>query len=471
MSKILLLVSLLMTSMFANSAPTILKAVQEPLRVHGKETTVFDIIQPDGTKGFTGNKGELFDVILKNETSVPISIHWHGLVVPNNQDGIPYVTQLPIPPGSSQHYQFKLLQAGTYWMHSHFKFHEQELMSAPLILKDTQEPYAGDKDVVVMFQGFSFKKPEEIFNELQHQPMADMNMDMSSKPDLNDVTFDAYLANRRTLSDPEIVAVKPSEKIRLRLINGSTASNFWINTGKLKATAIAVDGNNIQPIQDRRFQLAVAQRMDLEVTIPKSGGAFPILAQVEGTKQQTGIILVTSGTAAPQLSEQANNEIPALNNKQEFLFHSLQPLAKKPVTKTLNYKLTGDMQRYIWKINNQVWPHVTPYKIKQGDRVEMVFTNDTGMAHPMHFHGHIFQVTEIKGKQLANGPLRDTILVLPHTTQKIVFDADNPGIWMLHCHVLYHMQAGMMTTTNYQDYPLPDYYVDILNGKIPADAM
>jgi FtsP/CotA-like multicopper oxidase with cupredoxin domain len=116
--------------------PIILKAVEEPLIINGKKSQVFNIIQPDGTKGYTGYKNQYFDVVLKNETSVPVSIHWHGLVLPNDQDGVPYVTQLPIPPGQSHSYHFKLLQAGTYWMHSHFKFHEQELMTAPLILKD-----------------------------------------------------------------------------------------------------------------------------------------------------------------------------------------------------------------------------------------------------------------------------------------------------------------------------------------------
>jgi len=127
------------------------------------------------------------------------------------------------------------------------------------------------------------------------------------------------------------------------------------------------------------------------------------------------------------------------------------------------------MKNYIWKINNEVWPRIKPLTITKGDRVEMVFRNDTNMAHPMHFHGHVFQVSEIDGKALANGPLRDTILVLPHSTKKIIFDANNPGIWMLHCHVLYHMKAGMMTTTNYVGYPEPKYYQALISGKLGAD--
>lgn len=443
------------------SEPKILNAVEENLTVNGKTTRVFNILQPNKAEGYVGFKGDFFDIVLNNKTSVPISIHWHGIILPNNQDGVPYVTQLPIQPGQSHHYYFKIKQAGTFWMHSHYKFHEQNLMTAPLTFKDKHDTYASDKEVTVMLQGFSFTKPEKIFYNLQHKKMMPM-LNSAKKPDLNDVNFDAYLANRRTLDNPQVVYVKPNEKIRLRLINGSTATNFWVLTGKLTGKAISVDGNNIVPIQNTRFQLAVAQRLDLEVTVPKSGGVFPILAQVEGEKNQTGIILATKNATIPQLSQQAATVVPALNDQQEQQLHSLQPLSPKPIKTTLNYKLTGDMQRYVWKINDEIWPHIKPLKVTKGERVEMVFKNDTNMAHPMHLHGHVFQVSEINGNKLDNGPIRDTILVLPHSTKKIIFDADNPGIWMMHCHVLYHMAAGMMTTTNYYGYPEPSYYQQLI---------
>lgn len=448
-----------------------LKAVEQTLVVNGKKKKVFNIVQPDGTEGYVGNKGDHFRVHLVNKTSVPISIHWHGIILPNDQDGVPYVTQLPIPPGKSHDYDYPLLQAGTYWMHSHFKFHEQNLMSAPLILKDKFDQYSKDKDVVVMFQDFTFKDPEKIFYDLQHQEkmlMHHMGEKMSATQNLNDVKYDALLANRRTLQHPQIVRVKPGEKVRLRLINSSSASNFWIYTGKLEGMAIAADGNDIDPIKNTQFQIAVAQRLDVEVTIPETGGAFPILGQVEGTDMQAGIVLATAGATMPRLSEKADKIAPALDNSAEYDMHPLHGLDPRPFDSVLNYSLSGDMQKYVWKINDQVWPRIKPYKIKQGDRVQMVFTNNTGMAHPMHFHGHVFQVVEMNGKELKNGPMRDTILVLPHTTQKIVFDADNPGIWMTHCHVLYHMAAGMMTTTNYADYPEPKFYEELINGSKPG---
>lgn len=462
--KVLLAIILSLHLTICSATPIKLMAIEENLSVDGKTTPVFNLVQPNGMQGFVGKKGGYFDVSVVNKTSVPISIHWHGLILPNNQDGVPYVTQLPISPGKSHHYYFKLLQAGTFWMHSHFKFHEQQLMTAPFIIQDP-EKRNDSQEVIVMLQEFTTKSPEKIFYDLQHNKMTE-HMNMSGMHDLNDVDYDAYLANRKTLTKPDIVTVTAGKKVRLRIINGSSASNFWVNTGKLMAEAIAVDGNDITPIRNTHFQIAVAQRMDLEVTIPTSGGVFPILAQVEGTKKQTGIILATDGVSIPPMSELADTIAPPLNDTQESQLHPIEHLANKPIDITLNYQLTGDMQRYIWKINNEIWPRITPFKIKKGDRVAMVFTNDTSMAHPMHFHGHVFQLTEINGTKLADGPMRDTILVLPHSTKTILFDANNPGIWMTHCHVLYHMAAGMMTTTNYSDFPEPDFYQELIKGHI-----
>ena len=453
-----------------NSQPIVLKVVQVPLVVNNKKTEVYDIVREDGQEGFAGMKGQDFNVLLKNDTKVPISIHWHGLILPNNQDGVAYVTQLPIKPGESQHYRFPLLQSGTYWMHSHFKFHEQTLMAAPLIIQDPKELYQGYKDVVVMLQDFSFTKPEKIFTDLKHAGMAmdhgsmsDMKMPMQQ--DLNDVKYDAFLANRRTINQPDIINVTPGEKIRLRLIDASSATNYWIHIDNLEGTLIAVDGEYIKPIKSKHFQLALAQRIDVLVTIPNKEGVYPVFAQVEGTKQRSGILLVTPKAKVVIPPTLASMNAPALNDQQEKQLHALQPLPTKKITNVLNYSLEGKMEDYVWTINKEAWPHVTPLVVKKGDRVEMVFTNNSDMSHPMHLHGHVFQVTTIDGKTISDGPLRDTILVLPHSTKKIVFDAENPGIWPMHCHVLYHMHAGMMTTTNYLNYPEPDFYKDLLSQK------
>lgn len=442
----------------ANAAPIILEVKNKIINVNGKNATVYTIEQPNGTWGYYGVKGQVFDVILKNKTNVPTSIHWHGLILPNNQDGVAGVTQNAIPSQGQYHYHFKLTQAGTFWMHSHMGLQIQDLMEAPFIIHDPQDPYKNAKEVVILFQDFTFKNPETILRDLQHGSM-DMsatknmtgmtkNMDMKNnnqKQDLNDVTYDAFLANYHTLKNPQQVSVKAGDTLRLRFINGAANSNFWVNLGSLSGTAISFDGENIQPIMGSKFQLAIGQRIDILVTIPKNGGVFPMLGQVEGTNQQTGLILKTSQAKIPQLSSNAAETMPALNDQQEFKMKALHPLSKRSIDQIITLDLNGNMKKYIWTINGQAWPKITPINIKPGARVEFIFNNKSNMAHPMHLHGHVFELVQINHQKIQDGPLHDTILVLPHSQVKVVFDALYPGKWMLHCHMAYHQEAGMMT--------------------------
>lgn len=454
--------------------PTILIIKKISIDVNGKLTELFKIEQPDGTWGYRGIKGQFFDAIVKNTTDKPTVVHWHGLLVPNIYDGVPYVTQAPIPAGGEFHYRFKLKQSGTYWMHSHHDLQVQQFLSAPLIISDPAEKHMG-KEVTLFIGDFSYKKPEVIFATLKkgmthmEHGSGTMQMDMPmdhkqmNKPDLNDVEYDAFLTNYRTLRNPEIVSVKPGEIVRLRIIAGSAMTNFFINTGDLEGQAIAVDGQNIKPIQAHQFQLAVGQRMDILVKIPSGEHAYPILAQGEGTQLQTGLILATHKAKIVPQKEKADAMVGALNYEQEFKLQGYVPLKPKAPGQTLIVNLEGDMMKYTWSINNQAWPKIKPLHVSQNKRVEMVFINHSSMAHPMHLHGHVFEVTEIDGKTLKQGAMRDTVLVLPSSTVKVQFDADNPGNWMMHCHMLYHQESGMMTIVNYANVKVPN--LNALNMK------
>ncbi len=430
--------------------PIQLKIVEEQIVVNGKPATVYAILQPDETMGVTFEKGQNFDVMLENDLAIPASVHWHGLILPNQEDGAAYITQFPIFPSLKYHYEFPILQAGTFWMHSHFSFETQKLLSAPLILKDPDEKPLANQDVVLFLADFSFKAPAEIFRDLQCGPK---KMEMG-KPDIADVAYDAFLANRRTLEDPELISVKGGSSVRLRIINGSAMTNFFLSVGKLKAEAIAVDGNRIQPLQGARFELAVAQRIDLIVKIPKEGGSFPILAQGAGTNMQTGVVLMTQSGPILQLTSKALNSAGALTNTMEKQYSPLFPLEMKKVDRKFDLNLEGNMQAYIWTINGQVWPNITPLVVNEGERVEIRFNNKTMMAHPMHLHGHTFQITEIDGKPI-NGAMRDTINVPGKSSVTIQFDADQPGVWPLHCHMLYHEAGGMMTVLRYNGFVQP----------------
>lgn len=437
-----------------HSEETVLRVTEKKIQVAGKEASVFTITQPDGTFGLYANKGQTFNVRLENHLEVPASIHWHGLVLPNNQDGVAFITQLPIYPGLSYVYRFPLLQAGTFWMHSHVNLQEQKLLSAPLILREPEDSTIADKEAVVLLTDFTFKSPMAIFQDLKCKQKQTMSPNKMVMQDIVEVDYDAFLANYHTLDNPEIIEVTPGSRVRLRMINGSSATNFFLNLGALEGEAIAVDGNRIQFLKGTEFELSIAQRIDILVTIPQQGGYFPILAQGEGTNLQTGVVLITKGSKAPSLSPKAAQKARGLTNEQESKLHATNPLPEKPIDKKLKVELDGDMQEYIWTLNGQSWPEVTPLVVEKGQRVEITFVNTSTMSHPMHLHGHVFQVTAINGKPLS-GAMRDTVLVMPSSSISIQFDADNPGVWPLHCHVLYHLEAGMLTVLRYKDFIQP----------------
>ncbi|MGH6813098.1 MAG: multicopper oxidase family protein, partial [Methylocella sp.] len=405
-----------------------------------------------------------FRVRVENHIEEPSLIHWHGLTPPWRQDGVPDVSGSPIPAGGSGDYDFALLRGGTYWMHSHYGLQEQLLLSAPLIIKDNSEK-PGEQEIVVMLADFSFTPPDQIFAQLHSRQTHDMEtpgmnmpgMDMrgtampaiKSKPDLNDVRYDAFLANSRTLADPEVVKVEPGGRVRLRIINGSSMSNFHIDLGRLKGELIAVDGNPIQPVQSRNFPVADSQRLDIEVTIPKTAAAHPVLAVLEGERRRTGIVLLAGKGKVTRISGMADAASPPLTLGLERSLRAAEPLADRKADRTHVVNLTGSMQGYIWSINNVVWnKDVPPLAVAEGERVELAIANQTMMPHPMHLHGHTFQVVAIDGNRFA-GPLRDTVLVPPKTTVTVAFDADNPGWWAFHCHLLYHQHAGMFATLRY----------------------
>jgi FtsP/CotA-like multicopper oxidase with cupredoxin domain len=441
-----------------------LRALPGDLNINGKPGKGYRIEREDGGLGWYGARGDRFRVALDNGLEEPVAIHWHGLILPSGQDGVPYVTQPPIKPGERRLYDFPLVQAGTYWMHSHFGLQEQWMLTAPLIIRD--DPASpGMRDVVIMLNDFTVRDPAAILADLRSRPMKEpmigMRMGgakpkMSMKADLTDVTYDAFLANRRSLADPEVFRVTSGEAMRLRIINMASGTNFFVGTGRLPAQAIAVDGEDIVPLPGTRFELGVAQRVDLRVVIPRGEGAYPILAEAEGTDGRAGVVLATAGAAVPAQSPRTGKPVAGLTNRQESRLRALRPLARRHVDRRLRVALGGDMTTYVWSLNGQVWPRITPLEVKQGERVELTFANETSMTHPMHLHGHVFHVVAIDGMRLP-GARRDTVLVMPGQTVTVELDALYPGYWMIHCHLLYHQAAGMMTVLHYQGFENRSY--------------
>ncbi len=417
---------------------------EELITVDGKNSSFYKIINEDGSLGLSFNEGEDFNVVVENQLPFPTSIHWHGLILPNNQDGVANVTQFPIYPNESYPYCFKLRQTGTFFMHSHYGMQEQKLFTAPLIIKGDNQRDA--QDVVLLFNDFTFASAKSILRNLQCQSP---NMKMDKGKDLADVSYDAFLVNLKTFDDPDVIKVSKGEKVRLRLINGASSTNFYVSFGDLEGELIAVDGNPIEPFKLKTLELAIAQRADVIITISEKGGNFPIVITGEGTSMQGGAVLTTGEISKISLKSTLKQKTSGFTSAQEKELKAQQPLKGKKVDRSIKMVLSGNMKDYSWSINEQLWPNITPIIVKKGERVSVTFNNTTTMSHPMHLHGHSFQVKAINGEEF-DGALRDTVLVLPNSTLTVEFDAENPGVWPFHCHNLYHQAAGMMTLLKYE---------------------
>ena len=226
-------------------------------------------------------------------------------------------------------------------------------------------------------------------------------------------------------------------------------SAFHIDLGRLDGALVAVDGFGVVPVVGRRFPLAVAQRLDVRLTIPRGPAAYPVLAVLEGERMQTGIVLQAGNAPITRVPGSAAAASPPLTLDLERRLRALRPLKPRKADRTHTINLTGEMQGYLWSINGVSWTKdVSPLPLARGERLELAFINRTMMPHPMHLHGHEFQVMAIDGMRFA-GAVRDTVLVPPGRRVVVAFDANNPGPWAMHCHLLYHLHAGMFTTLRY----------------------
>lgn len=439
----------------AATPATTIRAGTRTLDIAGRAATVYGLTRPDGGHGLEARTGDAFDVRLENALTEPTLIHWHGLTPPWRQDGVPGITQPPIQPGDAYDYHFPLNRSGTHWMHSHLGLQEQNLLAAPLIIRNPADRLEDMQEVVMMLHDFSFAPPSQLMEALTaggdgmamghsgHDMMGGSMMAM----DINDIDHDANLANDRTLDDPEIVAVEPGSDIRLRIINGAASTNFTIDLGLLEGDLVAVDGNAVAPLRGRRFPIAMAQRLDIVLTIPAGRTACPILALREGAPERTGLILAPRGAAIGRLPLVGMEDGPVLGLALERQLSPVDPPPERPINRTITVDLSGGMGSYVWGLAID-GRGKEPIGVEEGERVAFHIRNMTMMSHPMHLHGHHFRVAAIGGRPLG-GPMRDTVLAPAMETVTIVFDADNPGRWAFHCHNLYHMAAGMMTTVDY----------------------
>ncbi|SMD25550.1 multicopper oxidase family protein [Lentzea albidocapillata] len=434
-----------------------LAAVQSEVDLGGITASTWSYGELPG-KEIRIRRGDLLNVELRNELPQPTSIHWHGLALRNDMDGVPGLTQDEIPAGQSFTYEFTAPDPGTYWFHPHSGVQLDRGLYAPLIVEDPEDGGNYDTELVIVLDDWLDglgRTPDAVFDELRANGMPGMDhgampgMPAMPKSDLlggdaGDVIYPHVLANGKVWKAPQTFATKPGQRIRLRLINAGADTAFRVGVPGVPMTVTHADGFPVMPVELDVVLLGMGERLDCVVTVPDR--TVPVLALAEGRGQFTQVLLST-GVAASTDSEALATElaklvVPEMNALRATDSVAL-PLREPDVTHDLVLEGPGD--KYSWTINGKAYDPADGLPIRSGQVVRLRMRNKSKMFHPMHVHGHTFQV-RANGKI---GPRRDTAIVLPGRELIVDFDADNPGQWLTHCHNVYHGEAGMMAVLSY----------------------
>lgn len=416
--------------------------------------------------------GDLVEVRLANRLPEPTSIHWHGLAIVNEMDGVPDVTQRNVEPGTDFTYRFVVPDAGTYWFHPHHGLQLERGLYAPFIITGSDEPDVDAEYVIVLddwLDGTGTTPEAELarIREMGQTMTADTSMDMggmdmggmgmggmgmATSPllggDAGDATHPYQLLNGRPISHPVTLDPQPTagSRVRLRVINASGDTAYRVAVGGHRLTVTHTDGFPVQPVEVDAFLIGMGERYDVVLTV--ASGAWPIVASAEGKDQRAGAILRTSdatATTAPDLTA-AVAELDGKWLRYSDLHATESAVLTPPAdARRVPLRLTGGMGAYDWGINGRTYGNHQPIEVASGEWVTLDITNETMMWHPIHLHGHTGQLGTTAG-----GPRKDTVNVLPMTTQTLTFQANNPGTWMVHCHNAYHLEAGMATLLTYQ---------------------
>lgn len=420
--------------------------------------------------------GDLLEVSVTNRLKEGTSVHWHGLALRNDADGVQELTQEPIAANTDYTYRFRLAHPGTYWYHSHFDMQRERALYGALVIEDPNEPLAYDKEWVIILDDWLdgvTGTPDEVAEELsQGMRMSDgmSGMDHGNMPgmdhgqmgegtaghmlmgsnsdylggDAGDVRIPFHLFNGKPASDPDTLTARPGDRVRLRIINASGDTAYRVGVPGQQITLTHTDGFPVKHQDADAVVLGMGERVDALLTIrdPQT----PLLALPEGKEGRAyGLISTGSGSAMgpealPSTLEGVVTDGGRLKADESVL------LAPRDPDRVHDMRLTGSMEAYDWGINDRRFDMSRPFDgafdVKVGERVRVNITNDTDMWHPMHLHGHTFQLAD-------QGARKDTVIVRPGETVSLDFDADNPGQWLTHCHNAYHAEAGMMAVLSY----------------------
>ncbi len=433
--------------------------------------------------------GEVLRAEVVNALPADTSVHWHGIALRNDMDGVPGLTQDPIRGGESFTYEFTAPDPGTYFYHPHVGIQLDRGLYGVLIVDDPHEPGGYDAEWLVVLDDWvdgTGRTPDEVLAGLAGSGGAPngpgggapngpgghdmggaqgmtatsgMGHDMggagamagmgamgatSTSPILGgagDVTYPYYLVNGRIPAAPEVFRGKPGQRVRIRVVNAGSDTAFRLALGGHSLRVTHSDGFPVQPVEADAVVIGMGERFDLQVTL--GDGVFPLVALAEGKAGAARALVRTGSGTVP-----AESVRPRELDRRVVLGNDLRAspdvlLPPRPVQRSHDLVLAGSMAPYRWTINGATFAQSQPLPVRQGERVLLRFANHSGMFHPMHVHGHTFALP-------GGGARKDTVIVRPMQTVQVELEADNPGQWATHCHNIYHAETGMMVALSYR---------------------
>lgn len=404
--------------------------------------------------------GDRLQVAVTNDLPVSTTVHWHGLALRNDMDGVPTLTQQAIAAGSDFRYDFVVPDPGTYWFHPHVGVQLDTGLYAPLIVEDPNEKGAYDDEIVLVLDDWTDgwgTSPDDLLDGFAAEGMASMStmgsMDDTSSgvtaatplgTDTGDVVYPAHLINGRLPENPEVIRRVAGQRIRLRIINAGSDTAYRFAVGGHRLTVTHTDGFPVVPVTVDTLIIGMGERYDVQLDV--IDGTYPIAAEPEGKSSLGARALLTTGSGSPPPPGLRPVELDArLLTYDDLVATEAAALGSRSVDRELSMSLTMGKGGRQWLINGKVFHDREPLSVTQGERVRLTMTNESMMFHPMHLHGHTFGVARASGA----GPRKDTINVLPRSKVVVDLDADNPGRWLAHCHNVYHGELGMMTEMSY----------------------
>jgi FtsP/CotA-like multicopper oxidase with cupredoxin domain len=410
-----------------------------------------------------GRVGDTLAVLVDNQLPEDTTVHWHGLAVPNDMDGVPGLTQTSIASGRRLTYRFRLQHPGTYWYHPHVGVQADRGLYGALIVDDPQEPGRYDLELLVVLDDWldgTGRGPDDVMRGMQSGMQSGMQggmqggmgaMRMPSGPrsavlgsEGGDVSYPHYLLNGRLPSAPLTFRARPGQRARIRIVNAGADTAFRVALGGHRLTVTHSDGFPVLPVTVDTLVVAMGERYDLDVRL--GDGAFPLVAAAEGKDGQARAIVRTASGPAPG-AERLPGELDGRLLRLEHLRATPEVLLPRHAPdRSHDLVFEGDMTGSGWTINGHSYDPARALPLGHGEVVRLRFVNLSSMFHPVHLHGHTFQVRLDGGA----GPRKDTVIVVPLQTVVADLVANNPGRWLAHCHNLYHSMSGMMALLAYR---------------------